>query len=121
VLPVEDPEVAYRHAVDAVNAFVPVGTPLLHDPPYMTTRGLKDDDNQLLAQVLGDAARLHGGPGERIGVPFGTNAPHYAATGCPTVVFGPGSIDQAHTADEWLDVGQLQAATDILYDFIREF
>lgn len=121
VLPVEDPEAAYRHAVDAVNAFVPVGTPLLHDPPYMMTRGLKDDNNQLLAQALGDAARAHGASGESIGVPFGTNAPHYAAMGCPTVVFGAGSIDQAHTADEWLDLGQLQAATDILYDFIREF
>ena len=37
----------------------------------------------------------------------------------PTVVFGPGSIDQAHTADEWLDLSQLGAAADILYDFLR--
>jgi acetylornithine deacetylase/succinyl-diaminopimelate desuccinylase-like protein len=33
------------------------------------------------------------------------------------VVFGPGSIDQAHTADEWIDLGQLQAASDVLYRF----
>ena len=51
------------------------------------------------------------------GVPYGTDAPHYAATGCPTVVFGPGSIDQAHTADEWIEIAQLRAAADILYDF----
>jgi acetylornithine deacetylase/succinyl-diaminopimelate desuccinylase-like protein len=35
------------------------------------------------------------------------------------VVFGPGSIDQAHTADEWLDVEQLRLASDVLYRFAR--
>jgi acetylornithine deacetylase/succinyl-diaminopimelate desuccinylase-like protein len=28
----------------------------------------------------------------------------------PTVVFGPGSIDQAHTADEWIDVTEVEIA-----------
>jgi len=60
-----------------------------------------------------------GGSGRPIGVPYGTDAPHYAATGCPTVVFGPGSINQAHTADEWLDIEQLRTASEILYDFAR--
>lgn len=30
--------------------------------------------------------------------------------GIPTVIFGPGSIRQAHTADEWVDVDQLHQA-----------
>jgi acetylornithine deacetylase len=86
----------------------------------MLTRGLADTNNGELAARLGEVIRKHGGPGERIGVPYGTDAPHYAATGCPTVVFGPGSIDQAHTADEWLDIEQLRAASEIIYDFIRQ-
>lgn len=28
----------------------------------------------------------------------------------PTVIYGPGSIRQAHTADEWVEVGELVAA-----------
>jgi acetylornithine deacetylase len=32
----------------------------------------------------------------------------------PAVVFGPGSIAQAHTADEWIDLDQVDAAADIL-------
>jgi acetylornithine deacetylase len=32
-------------------------------------------------------------------------------------VFGPGSIDQAHTADEWLALDQLEAASEALYRF----
>jgi acetylornithine deacetylase len=85
----------------------------------MLTRGLADGANSDLAARLSEIIRRHGGPGERIGVPFGTDAPHFAATGCPTVVFGPGSIAQAHTADEWLDLGQLEAAAEILYEFVR--
>jgi acetylornithine deacetylase len=120
VLPGEDPQAAFDHAIDFVNSRLTTGTPIVHDPPFMFTRGLADDANGELAGRLAAATREHGGPGERIGVPFGTDAPHFAATGCPTVVFGPGSIDQAHTADEWLDLDQLRTAADILYDFARK-
>jgi acetylornithine deacetylase len=34
----------------------------------------------------------------------------------PTVVFGPGSIDQAHTCDEWIDVGEVEIAATALVD-----
>jgi acetylornithine deacetylase len=35
-------------------------------------------------------------------VPFGTEAGHYQAAGIPTIVCGPGSIDQAHQPDEYI-------------------
>jgi acetylornithine deacetylase len=121
VLPGEDPQTAFDHAVEFVNTRIVAGTPVIHEPPFMFTRGLPDDKNGVLAEQLGAVIREHTGPeseiGQRIGVPFGTDAPHYAATGCPTVVFGPGSIDQAHTADEWLDLDQLRIAADVLYEF----
>jgi acetylornithine deacetylase len=119
VLPGEDPQAAFDHAVEYVNSRVTAGTPVIHDPPFMFTRGLADDHNHDLARRLGEVIRDAGGPGERIGVPFGTDAPHFAATGSPTVVFGPGSIDQAHTADEWLDLDELRAASEMLYEFVR--
>jgi acetylornithine deacetylase len=50
-----------------------------------------------------------------IGVPFGTDAAAIAATGIPTIVFGPGSIEQAHTADEFIEIKELQLATEIFY------
>jgi acetylornithine deacetylase len=42
-------------------------------------------------------------------VPFGTEAGHFQAAGIPTVVCGPGSIDQAHQADEYITLDQLEA------------
>jgi acetylornithine deacetylase/succinyl-diaminopimelate desuccinylase-like protein len=123
VLPGEDPRAAFDHAVEFVNTRLVAGTPVIHDPPFMVTRGLNDDKNGPLAEKLSEVIREHAGAtseaGHRIGVPFGTDAPHYAATGCATVVFGPGSIEQAHTADEWLDLDQLRLASEILYDFAK--
>jgi acetylornithine deacetylase len=42
-------------------------------------------------------------------VPYGTNAPAFAATNVPTVVFGPGSIAQAHRPDEYITYEQVAA------------
>jgi acetylornithine deacetylase/succinyl-diaminopimelate desuccinylase family protein len=122
VLPGEDPDAAFNHAVTHLNSYVTTGTPVVHEPPFMLTKGLNNDLNGPLAERLVQAIREHvPTAGAQIGVPFGTDAPHYAATGSPTVVFGPGSIAQAHTKDEWIDLNQLHQATDILCDLIRHW
>jgi acetylornithine deacetylase len=120
VLPVENAQAVLDHCLDHLRSRLP-DVPIVHDRPYMLTTGLLDSNNGDLAERLMAVIRRHGGPGKKTGVPFGTDAPHFAATGCPTVVFGPGSIDQAHTADEWLDLDQLRTAAEILYDFVLEY
>lgn len=40
-------------------------------------------------------------------VPFGTEAGHFQAAGIPTVVCGPGSINQAHQPDEFITLDAL--------------
>ncbi len=63
------------------------------------------------------AARAAGIASDAVGVPYGTDAAAIAAAGVPSIVFGPGSIDQAHTADEWLSLEQLAKASEALYQF----
>jgi len=46
-------------------------------------------------------------------VGFGTDAGVFSAHGIPGVVFGPGSIAQAHTANEWVAIEQVEAASAI--------
>lgn len=53
--------------------------------------------------------RLQGPVGDA--VDFWTEAALFAAAGCETVVWGPGDIAQAHTADEWVDCAQLDMMT----------
>jgi acetylornithine deacetylase len=47
-------------------------------------------------------------------VAFGTEAGLFAVSGIPTVVIGPGSIDQAHKADEYIAVAQIEACSAFL-------
>lgn len=87
-------------------------------PPWMNAPPLPDSSNrQLATQLLKSIGNIV--PDKTpIGVPFGTHAARFHAAGIPAVVFGPGSIEQAHTADEWIAVDQLNLATQILTDFL---
>ena len=51
---------------------------------------------------------------QTIAVSFATEAGHFQAAGLPTIVCGPGSIDQAHKADEFVDEAQLAACLGFL-------
>jgi acetylornithine deacetylase len=89
--------------------------------PTTMAAPLAQDHNRELAQSLVRAAQCVFPASEVVGLPFTTHAPRYAQIGIPTVVFGPGAIEQAHTADEWLAVEQLDRATDILFEFLASF
>ena len=43
--------------------------------------------------------------------PYGTNAYAYGDLADCCVVYGPGSIAQAHTADEWIEIAEIERAT----------
>jgi acetylornithine deacetylase len=42
-------------------------------------------------------------------VNYGTEAGVYQNVGLPTIICGPGSIEQAHAPDEWIAIEQLDA------------
>ena len=94
---------------------------VVHDPPYMLGLPLNDDRNHRLARRLEDAIRGVTGPCRCRGVPYATNAAFYAQAGTPSVVFGPGAIEQAHTGDEWLPLDQFRQAVEILRRFVMSF
>ena len=47
-------------------------------------------------------------------VSYGTEAGHFQLAGVPTVICGPGSIEQAHRADEWIALSELEACAAFL-------
>ena len=53
-----------------------------------------------------------------VGVDYFSDAAVLAAGGIPGVVFGPGDIAQAHTADEWISLASLERAKDLLVRFL---
>ena len=54
-----------------------------------------------------------------LGVHYFCDAAVLAEGGTPAVVFGPGDIAQAHTADEWISLRELDRATALLTKFLR--
>lgn len=53
------------------------------------------------------------------GVRYGTDASQYAIAGAPAIVLGPGQIEQAHTADEWIELAQVSKAADVYLEIMR--
>jgi acetylornithine deacetylase len=79
-------------------------------PPFETPRD--SDLVQTLAKCSGRA------PGT---VAFGTEGHFLQSLGMETVVFGPGSIDQAHQPNEYLARDQIAPAQDILRHIIARY
>jgi acetylornithine deacetylase/succinyl-diaminopimelate desuccinylase-like protein len=54
-----------------------------------------------------------------LGVHFFCDAAILSAGGIPSIVFGPGDIAQAHTADEWISLAELERGKNVLLRFLH--
>jgi acetylornithine deacetylase ArgE len=81
--------------------------PAVEDPPVEAPAASR------IAQVATKACADVAGTGEPRGVPYGTDASQLAPRGITCIVLGPGSIEQAHTTSEYVELPQLEAAVDI--------
>jgi acetylornithine deacetylase/succinyl-diaminopimelate desuccinylase-like protein len=63
--------------------------------------------------------RMLEGLGSRcIGAPWFCDAAVFARNGVPAIAMGPGSIDQAHTKDEWIEMEALEGGAAFLQRFL---
>ncbi len=74
-----------------------------------------DPERPLVRQLLRCAAQR-----QPQGVHYFSDAAVLASGGIPSVLLGPGDIAQAHTADEWVELSQLERATRLLVKFFRD-
>ena len=54
-----------------------------------------------------------------LGVHFFCDAAVLSAGGIPSVVFGPGDVAQAHTADEWISLAELERGKDLILKLLQ--
>lgn len=73
------------------------------------------------ALLAGEILREMGLDGDPVGVPFGSDASKLARQGVPSLVFGPGSIDRAHAAVEYVEIDQVLQAEAFFRAFLRRF
>ncbi len=55
-----------------------------------------------------------------IGAPWFCDACYFAERGMPAVALGPGSIEQAHTKDEWIAVADLEKGVEFFTEFLTK-
>ncbi|MDH5760381.1 MAG: M20/M25/M40 family metallo-hydrolase [Gemmatimonadota bacterium] len=73
-----------------------------------------------LVQGLLDASGRHDVVRPIEGMTAWVDAAYLNEAGIPAVCFGPGSIAQAHAAEEWVDVREVEVCADILESFARD-
>jgi acetylornithine deacetylase len=94
------------------------------EAPFLSERGLETPPDAPLVRALQGACRAVLGERADVapsGVPYGTDGTHLTVARIPAVVFGPGNIAQAHTADEWVELAQVEQAADIYYRLMHDF
>lgn len=110
----------YQQLVDRLAAQDPSMNVVLH-PPMLTDVPLETRPDttavRTMVSILGDM-QLNDEP---IGVPFGSDASKFGAIGIPSMILGPGSINQAHVADEYIQCDQVVTAMEIYRRFMLEF
>lgn len=113
--PGDDPDEAYRD----IHRFLKNRLDFEFDmkPPYLVSPTLSNEDNAWLSDSLLQHISAVAGSRHAVAVPYGTHASRTCGAGVPSVVFGPGSIDQAHTKDEWIEIDQLEKASEIYFRF----
>ena len=83
------------------------------EDPYITLAAVGTGEE---AEIVRSAAAACGEIlGEAVvgGVPYATDGSAFADRGVPTIILGPGSIDQAHGAVEWVECRQVIQAVDV--------
>ena len=120
VIPGEDPDRVFARCRAAIEALDPDRIEVL--PPMVTAHALTPPPDgaevvAALASALG-AAGLEAAP---CGVNYGSDASSIAAAGIPAVVFGPGTIADAHQPDESVELAQVAAAATVVADLIDRF
>jgi acetylornithine deacetylase len=125
LIPGEDPKFAAESIRSYLNQRLDFEVEF--EKPWIESCALTDADNDWLASRLLDTMRdwdeervKQGmlkpcGERRRLGVPYGTNASTLCEGGVPAVVFGPGSIAQAHTKDEFIEIAELEKGAEIYY------
>jgi len=105
--PGESPDAALREIDEVLGDLTAGGLHVERDEPLVALPGLETPPDHPLVVT---AERLLS---PATGVTYGTDASYLNGYGgMPCIVLGPGSIDQAHTVDEWIELDQVHASVD---------
>jgi len=118
-LPGEDPGAVYRAANEYLREAA--GVEFEAEEPFLVDHSLQTPSDAHIVRLLREVLTRLGVDAKLEGAPYGTDASKFARIGVPSLVFGPGSVAQCHTACEFVDLAQVRLAYRAYRELIRNF
>ena len=112
LLPGEDGQQAVKNCEQFLRDRLDDSVQLTFEAPYLIDPAMETASEAEVVQALARAQQDEfGSEGELAGANYGTDGSKLSRAGIQTVVCGPGDIAQAHTANEFVEIKQLELAT----------
>lgn len=119
ILPSQNPKDAWMEFKEYVMASPDIDFQVEFGQPEIIDSGMETPDVPSVATLIKLVSEVLSGV-QRVGVPYSTDASKFASIGIPSVVFGPGSIAQAHSLEEFVEVEQVEAYASIIERLIGD-
>lgn len=123
LLPGETPAAVLQHyqgVLDALKRNHP-DLDAAMEPPMLVDEALATSSGEDVVRVACETLQQLGLNSTPAGVPFCSDASKLSRAGVPTIIFGPGSIDRAHVADEYVEIDQVEQAVEFYRRFLLAF
>jgi acetylornithine deacetylase/succinyl-diaminopimelate desuccinylase family protein len=123
LIPGEQPSqvlASYRDLIASLAA----GNPDLNwvmEPPTVIDDPLETAEDSPISKSAARALSEAGLDSSPLGVPFGSDASKFARIGIPSIILGPGRIDQAHTTNEYVEIEQVENAFVVYRELMASF
>jgi len=91
------------------------------EPPVLEDLAMETPASAKVVQVARSVSQKLRGTSSLVGVPYGSDASKLSREGIPSIILGPGSIDRAHAAEEYVELDQVALAAEIYARIILEF
>jgi len=116
-LPGEDPLEVWQRERAELMALIPGRIEV--DEPFTVDYALDTPAASAVPAALRGALEAAGRDASVRGMPFGTDASKLARAGIASVVFGPGSIADAHSANESVELAEVELVARVVADTVR--
>lgn len=123
LIPGEEPDQVFRDYQELLGKLHSerLSLDLTMESPQLEDRPLETPAACSIARHAAQALRGIALDDGAMGVPFGSDASKLSSVGIPSIILGPGSIDQAHTAEEFVDLEQVEKAFVVYRQIMRTF
>ena len=116
-LPDQTGEEAWEEVAGVVRACAgshPAGAEIVINPPFIDSVSMEVPHDARIIGALSAALERNGVNPTLVVAPFGSDATKFTRKGTPTVVFGPGRIEEAHSNNEHVDLEEVARAANVL-------